>query len=63
MTGSREAARMADDREYAMVAVKRDWVPEWLWWLLSRPFGSSWAPALWVWPLREVLTRKAGGRS
>lgn len=36
---------------YALVRVKRAWVPEWLW-SVCKPF------VLWLWPLQEILTEE-----
>ena len=36
--------------KYELVAVKREWVPEWLWWLLR--------PVVIYQPLRAALTRR-----
>jgi hypothetical protein len=40
--------------EYRLIAAKRDWVPDWLW-SACKPF------VLWLWPLREILTKASDG--
>ena len=47
--------------KYELVAIKREWVPEWLWGAMS--FHSPWTlygllrPPSWFW-LRPILTRR-----
>lgn len=43
------------DEKYGLVAVKRDWVPEWLYAFVVNLFGHS-IPCKW--PIRQILNRE-----
>ncbi len=41
---------MCEHCKYLPVALKREWVPEWLWRMMVKPI--QWK----VWPFRQILT-------
>lgn len=43
---------------YQLVAVKRQWVPEWLWALAGLGLPPRYRPVIWCGPLRRLLTTK-----
>lgn len=43
---------MSDDIKYGLVAIKRPWIPEWVWKACIMLFG----PLVPMWPLRQILT-------
>lgn len=46
------------ESEYRLVAVKRPWVPEWLWAVSGLGLPPRWRPVIWCGPLRRLLTEK-----
>ena len=52
------------ETEYALVAVKREWVPGWLWSAMSVhspwTFYGLWCPPAWWW-IRPIMTRSPRG--
>jgi len=40
------------NHDYHLVAIKRNWVPGWFWWIVAKT-----GIVVWLWPLREMMTK------